>query len=254
MKKKYRILIIEDSKIFRLSLEEILVGEYEVDTAGDGKEAMAKINENTPDIVLLDLMLPQPLDGFTLLKMFKNNLETAVMPVIIMSALSSEEKIMEGLELGANDYLVKPFKSKELVLKIRNLTDLVYKRSLKSEIDKKFGNINNFAEESKISDNTFEAVVDQFAESSNMSIPDIAQKLSVSVSRLERLVKNKYKVTPKQYIISIKLQKAEVLLRQRNNTVKEVSHKLGFNSVAYFCQCFKKKYGKPPKMYSSDFI
>ena len=112
MKKKYRILIIEDSKIFRLSLEEILVGEYEVDSASDGKEAMAKIHENTPDIVLLDLMLPQPLDGFTLLKMFKNNLETAVMPVIIMSALSSEDKVMEGLELGAIDYLVTPFKSK----------------------------------------------------------------------------------------------------------------------------------------------
>ncbi|HJV19839.1 MAG TPA: response regulator [Sediminibacterium sp.] len=255
MKKTYRVLIVEDSRILRLSLEEILSEEYEVITAVDGKEALAAARQHLPDIILLDLMLPLPLDGFSLVRLFKNNLETAVIPIIIMSALSSEDKIMEGLELGANDYLVKPFKSKELVLKIRNITDLMYKRNLKNEIEKNFGSLpaNPKLQVDEI-DNSFELIVERLAKDSHMSIPEIARKLSVSVSRLERLIKNKYKVTPKQYITNVKLQKAEILLRRRNSTVKEISYQLGFNSVAYFCQCFKKKYGKPPKMYSADFI
>jgi AraC-like DNA-binding protein len=162
---------------------------------------------------------------------------------------------MEGLESGANDYLVKPFKSKEMVLKIRNITDLMHKRNLKNEIDKNFGNLAMHSSlQIDSTDNSFESIVERLAEDSHMTIPEIARKLSVSVSRLERLIKNKYRVTPKQYITNVKLQKAEILLRQRNNTVKEISYQLGFNSVAYFCQCFKKKYGKPPKVYSTDFI
>ena len=85
------------------------------------------------------------------------------------------------------------------------------------------------------------------------TIPSIAKKMSVSVSTLERMIKAKYKMTPKQYITEIKLMKAEVLLRQGNISVKQVSFQSGFNSVAYFCHCFKKKYGKPPKSYSSAF-
>ena len=72
--------------------------------------------------------------------------------------------------------------------------------------------------------------------------------MSVSVSTLERMIKAKYKMTPKQYITEIKLMKAEVLLRQGNTSVKQVSFQSGFNSVAYFCHCFKKKYGKPPNL------
>jgi YesN/AraC family two-component response regulator len=255
MKKTYRVLIVEDSRILRLSLAEILSEEYEVVTAVDGKEALAAAQQSMPDVILLDLMLPLPLDGFSLLRLFKNNLETAVIPVIIMSALSSEDKILEGLELGANDYLVKPFKSKELVLKIRNITDLMHRRNLKSEIEKNFSAQHSFTS-SQIdgAENSFESIVERLAEDSHMTIPEIARKLSVSVSRLERLIKHKYRVTPKQYITNVKLQKAEILLRQRNSTVKEISYQLGFNSVAYFCQCFKKKYGKPPKVYSADFI
>ena len=255
MKKKYRILIVEDSRILRLSLEEILSEDYEVVIATDGKEALTAVQQQLPDIILLDLMLPMPLDGFSLLRLLKNNLETAIIPVIIMSALSSEDKIMEGLESGANDYLVKPFKSKEMVLKIRNIIDLMHKRNLKNEIDKNFGNLAMHSSlQIDSADNSFESIVERLAEDSHMTIPEIARKLSVSVSRLERLIKNKYRVTPKQYITNVKLQKAEILLRQRNNTVKEISYQLGFNSVAYFCQCFKKKYGKPPKVYSTDFI
>jgi AraC-like DNA-binding protein len=86
----------------------------------------------------------------------------------------------------------------------------------------------------------FEELVNQFYEND-------------CVSTLERLVKTKYGITPKQFITDIKLSKAEVLIRQGNKNIKQIASEIGFNSVAYFCHCFKKKFGKPPKAYS-DFM
>lgn len=246
MKSPQCIYIIEDAKILRLSLAEILSEDYEVIAVNDGLEALSALQARKPDVILLDLMLPLPFDGFTLLKLFKNNPETANIPVIIMSALSDEDKIIEALELGANDYLVKPFRSKELILKIRNLTQLFAVKNPDKEISPE-----QLPTKSAL---TFEAIAVQMIEDSNMSIPEIAKKLMISVSRLERIIKLKYQVTPKQYIMDLKLKKAELLLRQRNKTVGEISQQLGFNSVAYFCQCFKKKFGTPPKLYSAKFI
>lgn len=99
----------------------------------------------------------------------------------------------------------------------------------------------------------FEELVNLFYENDSITIPLIAKKMAISVSTLERFVKIKYGITPKQFITDYKLSKAEVLLRQGNQNIKQLSSEIGFNSVAYFCHCFKKKFGKPPKAYS-DFI
>ena len=99
----------------------------------------------------------------------------------------------------------------------------------------------------------FEELVNQFYENDSISIPLLAEKMAISVSTLQRLVKTKYGITPKQFITDIKLSKAEVLIRQGNKNIKQIASEIGFNSVAYFCHCFKKKFGKPPRSYS-DFI
>lgn len=95
----------------------------------------------------------------------------------------------------------------------------------------------------------FEELVSQFFENDSITIPLLAKKMSISVSTLERLVKSKYGITPKQFITDYRLTKAEVLLRQDYKNIKQLAAETGFNSVAYFCYCFKKKFGKPPKAY-----
>ncbi|MBA4259127.1 MAG: hypothetical protein C0446_08175 [Chitinophaga sp.] len=254
MNMKKKVLIVEDTKMLRMSLEVILQETYEVAGAADGNEALEILRSFNPDIILLDLMLPYPLDGFSLLRLFKSNPSTNRVPVIIISGMSGEDKIIQGLELGANDFLVKPIKSKELLLKIRNLTGIVQVNEENAKQSRLLSTRATAVSQSKdFFDDSFEAIVEKLNDDDLNTIPSIAKKMSVSVSTLERMIKAKYKMTPKQYITEIKLMKAEVLLRQGNTSVKQVSFQSGFNSVAYFCHCFKKKYGKPPKSYSSAF-
>lgn len=239
--------------MLRMSLEVILQETYDVAGAADGNEALEILREFTPDIILLDLMLPYPLDGYSLLRLLKSNPSTNMIPVIIISGMSGEDKIIQGLELGANDFLVKPIKSKELLLKIRNLTGILQVNEEKVKQKRLLATKNFTNSDSKdFFEDSFEAIVEKLSEDDLNTIPSIAKRMSVSVSTLERMIKAKYNMTPKQYITEIKLMKAEVLLRQGNTSVKQVSFQSGFNSVAYFCHCFKKKYGKPPKAYSSS--
>ncbi|MFN3298768.1 MAG: helix-turn-helix transcriptional regulator [Sediminibacterium sp.] len=97
----------------------------------------------------------------------------------------------------------------------------------------------------------FEELVIQFFENDSITIPLLAKKMAISVSTLERLVKSKYGITPKQFIIDYKLSKAENLLKMGNKNIKQIASEIGFNSVAYFCHSFKKKFGKPPKAYTA---
>jgi len=101
--------------------------------------------------------------------------------------------------------------------------------------------------------NTFEELVSHFFENDSISIPLLAKKMSISVSTLERLVKSKYNMTPKQFIIEYKLTKAANLLSDGNLNIKQVAAETRFNSVAYFCHCFKKKFGITPNAFS-DFM
>lgn len=250
MNERKKILIVENTEMLRLSLESILQETYDVAGAEDGNEALVILREFTPDIILLDLMLSYPMDAYSLLRSLKSNPATKIIPVIIISGISGENKIIKGLELGANDFLLKPIKSKELLLKIRNLTGIlqVNEEKVKQKRLLSSKNISN-SDKKDFFDDSFEAIVDKLSEDALNTIPSIAKRMSVSVSTLERMIKAKYNMTPKQYITEIKLIKAEVLLRQGNINVKQVSFQSGFNSVAYFCHCFKKKYGKPPKAY-----
>lgn len=99
---------------------------------------------------------------------------------------------------------------------------------------------------------SFEELVNQLYESNSISIPLLAKKLAISISTLERLVKSKYGITPKQFITDYKLAKAAHLLQQEQFRIKQVAATTGFNSVAYFCHCFKKKFAKSPKVYAAS--
>jgi DNA-binding response OmpR family regulator len=115
-----KILIVEDNKELRESLEESLSFTYKIIAVANGIECIEMLKKEIPGLILLDLMLPFPFDGFSILRILKNDPQLVGIPVIIMSAINSEDKINLGLELGANDYLVKPIKINELVLKIKN--------------------------------------------------------------------------------------------------------------------------------------
>lgn len=246
-----QILIVEDNSALRDTLFETLSINHQVKAVENGILALDYLKNTIPDLILLDIMLPFPIDGFSILRILKNDTRLSTIPVILMSALSSDEKITMGLEMGANDYIVKPFRIQEISLKIRNLVSI--KNSIVNKMEKEMvlrmplqhqeGFENIFKQR-------FESIVEKISEESSMTIHDIANEMSMSISTLERWVKKMYNVTPKKYILNHKLFKAEIMLRQQMGTVKDIAYLLGFNSVPYFCLCFRNFYGKSPKAYT----
>ncbi len=252
-KKRRTIMVIEDDTDFLHCVKQMLSDEYDIIATGDGVNALESINVRIPDLILIDILLPFPLDGFSILRILKCNPNYANIPIIFMSGLSDEKKITEGLELGANDYLVKPFSFKHLYLKINNLLSFKSTDSsdyqITNELMSKITNDINGRFELEFK-NKFDKVVESLVDEPSVSINVFSEKMSMSVSTLERWVSKIYGITPMKYLQDIKLVKAEMLLRQKQINVKDVSFVLGYNSVPYFCFCFKKKYGMSPKAFS----
>ena len=251
------VLVVEDNDDLRMNLAAGLSLQHNVLQAPNGQVALDLLQNETPDLILLDIMLPFPLDGFSILRFLKNDHRLNLVPVILISGLKSEQTVMEGLKMGANDFIEKPFKINELLLKCNNLISIrsSLKQSLERELVLKMPE-NAMVDMESDFKSKFEKHVESFMDGPNFSIPMLAEKMLMSVSTLERWTKRIYNTTPKQYILDMKLSKAEIYLRQNLGSVNSIAYNLGFGSVSYFCVSFKKKYGKTPKsfMFSSRNI
>jgi DNA-binding response OmpR family regulator len=247
------ILLVEDHKELRESLEESLAFTTDVTAVSNGFDCLETLKKHIPDLILLDILLPFPLDGFSILRILKNDTKLSAIPVILMSALNSDDKISMGLELGANDYLVKPLKINELLLKVKNLVGIrkeimnqLEKKSLLKEED---SDLSSFEMTFK---KNFITAVDELFDDNTLTVQDLAGKLSMSISTLERWVVRFYTITPQKFIIRSRLIKAEMMLRQNLGSIKDIAYTTGFNSEPYFCACFKKEYGKSPLAFKKE--
>jgi DNA-binding response OmpR family regulator len=243
---KPKLLLIEDSEILSYTLTEMLNQAFEVSSTNSAKKALTNISRIQPDIVLLDIMVEGPINGFMLLEKMKSMDELENTPVVMMSSIDDENKITKALEIGATDYIVKPFNFIHLFLKLKNLVSLKSKTVLDTQeklLMKSDSTLNSMQLEFK---KKFEKITDNLISTNDFSIREIAASLSMSVSTVERWSKKIYGLTPKEYIIDRKLLQAEIMLRQNSGNVKTISYRLGFNSVAYFCKLFKKKFGTSP--------
>ena len=127
------VLVVEDNDDLRMNLAVGLSMQHNVTQAPNGQVALDMLQKETPDLILLDIMLPFPLDGFSILRFLKNDHRLALVPVILISGLKSEQTVMEGLKMGANDFIEKPFKINELLLKCNNLISI--RSSLKQSLE-----------------------------------------------------------------------------------------------------------------------
>ncbi len=243
-----RIGIIEDNIEFRQTLSQMLGFTYLVSEFSSPYNVLESFHVEIPDLILLDLMFSHgdPNDGLSFLKTIKESSFFSKLPIVIISGLESEQIINKALEFGANDFLVKPIKINTLLLKVRNLLNLVQVE------ENKFNNYRT-----RIPDQdfnlSFESLVNKNISSENdISVSNIASKLCMSISTLERRVKERHNLTPKQYIIEKKLIESQRLLQNQSYQIKEVAYKLGFSSDSYFCSCFKKKFGFSPKYFQTN--
>jgi YesN/AraC family two-component response regulator len=242
---KHNILIVEDDEILRFTLCELLEPYYNIASTDNGESVLGLVERHQPLVIVLDILLSGYMDGFSVLRQLKQDERFKDTPVIFISAYGQESQIQTGISLGANDYIVKPFSAKLLQLKVESLIQLriaIQNKVIKTELNKHIdpGFANNQLQE-------FERIIEEILlKDADLSIHDIAQRLNLSVSTFERVIKKAYKMPPNRYILNRRLEKANLLLSSTNLPIKEISMTMGFNSVSYFTKCYKALYGSSP--------
>jgi signal transduction histidine kinase/ligand-binding sensor domain-containing protein/DNA-binding response OmpR family regulator len=246
------ILIVEDSADMREYIKVALEPQYIVEEAIDGNEGIEKAKAMIPDLIVSDIMMPGK-DGNELCRTLKADVETSHIPIIMLTAKASEEYIIEGLETGADDYITKPFSTKILSARIKNLIDL---RSQLQQNFKREINLRPVKTSVSAIDREFLKEL-QTVLKKNLSEPDfnvegMCKQLYMSNTTLYRKIQALCGLSPTEFIRSYRLKRAAELLKNGFGSVTEVAFEVGFSSRAYFTKCFKERFNQLPSEVHSE--
>lgn len=249
------LLIVEDNPELRAYIREIFAPHYYLLEASDGQEGLEKAIEELPDVVICDLMMPR-LDGFGFCKAMKNNELTNHIPIVMLTAKATLTDRLEGLELGADDYLSKPFDREELQVRVRNLIKQrqillqKYTKNKASKLAQKSQMEEETALKNRINDEQFmqrcHEVLMQHLGESGFDVERFAETMNVSAVQLRRKLKASTGQGVIEYLRNFRLEKAAEMLANKTETVSEVAYKVGFESLSYFSKMFLEKFGKNP--------
>jgi DNA-binding response OmpR family regulator/two-component sensor histidine kinase len=245
------ILVVEDNRDVRTYIHEHLSPSYQLLEAGDGTEGIEKAREVIPDLIISDIMMPI-MDGYELCRILKNDEKTSHIPVILLTAKASSESKLQGLETGADDYLIKPFDSKELLVRVKNLIALRQKlrERFSREVVLKPGDI-AITPMDEVFLQRVQSVVEQHLDEEEFSVEILGQEVGMSRTQIHRKLRALIDQSASQFVRSMRLQRAVDLLNQKAGTVAEIAYMVGFNSQAYFTKCFHEQFGCSPKEFSS---
>jgi signal transduction histidine kinase/ligand-binding sensor domain-containing protein/AraC-like DNA-binding protein len=240
------ILVIEDNTDVREYVKGFLVSAYHVLEARDGAEGVEKALEAIPDLVISDIMMPA-MDGYEVCKRLKLNERTSHIPVILLTAKAASNDRIEGLETGADDYLVKPFDPKELLVRVKNLIAL--RRKLRDRFSA--GQVLKPGEITVNSiDDTFLQKVKAIAEShlseEGFGVEDLSRAVGMSRSQIHRKLTALTGLATGDFIRYLRLHRAMDLLQQNAATISEIAYSVGFSTPAHFSKCFHQQFGRTP--------
>jgi signal transduction histidine kinase/DNA-binding response OmpR family regulator len=240
------VLLVEDNIEMRYYLKEVLSGKVNLAEAGNGKEALKWLETNKPNLIISDLMMPE-MDGREFVTMLKSNERYKKIPVITLTALADKDSRIGMLQMGVDDYIVKPFNAAELRIRAYNLLNNYTERLL---FIKQPAEPDDIQAESKEAEELRKKITDFVLvrlKNVTISVFDIAYELSISERQLYRLSKSLTGCTPAQLIKEVRLQKAyELLLTGDIYKVEDVSRRVGFETPAYFSRQFFERFGKRP--------
>ncbi len=243
------ILIIEDNEDFRYYLKDNLQLHYKVYEAGNGKEGWQKALAQHPNLIVSDVSMPY-MDGIELCKKLKSDKRTSHIPVILLTALTAEQDQLKGLEIGANDYITKPFNFDVLNIKVKNLMTL--NTSLKNTYTKQIKvlapEIKIESSDEKLMDSVMRYIEENLTDS-QLSVEELSKNVNMSRSSLYNKLLELTGQTPVEFIRSVKLEKAAVLLEKSDQTIAQVAYSVGFSTPNYFTKSFKAKYNMLPSEY-----
>ena len=245
------ILLIEDDNDVREFLLSELESCFDLKVASDGKAGIAMAKELDVDLIVSDVMMPG-MNGFELTKRLKNSFETSHIPIILLTALSTDENVLEGTESGADAYITKPFSPQLLMARILQLLN---QREI---LRQKFGKVPQEIRSAMLrneQDSLFVKRLDSIVYSrlgeQDLSVDKVAGLLHLGRTIFYKKVRGTTGYTPNEYIRVIRLRTAAELLKEGEKNVSEVAYAVGFDNPYYFSKCFKEQFGMPPSQYRS---
>ena len=248
------IVVAEDDDEIRGFLEAELSKEYDVRSCTNGREALSEVYRAQPDLVISDVMMPE-MDGNTLCTQLKLNPQTNHLPVILLTAKNRDEDKLEGLETGADAYIVKPF---NMDILRRTIINLITARRL---LRQKFGQTEKLEEQvetvkmkspdEKLLDRVM-TTINKHLNNSDLSVDMIAEEVGISRVHLHRKMKELTGQTPHDFIRTLRLKQAAHLLATQNMNITEVVYACGFSNAASFSTMFKSVYGMSPREYMKE--
>lgn len=243
------ILLVEDDNDVRDFLASELESCFNLRVATDGQMGLAMAKEEDFDLVVSDVMMPG-MNGFELTKRLKNKFETCHIPIILLTALSTDDKVLEGTESGADAYITKPFSPQLLVARIFQLLD--QRERLKQKFSKEAQTVRSAMcanDQDQMFVRRLDAVIYPRLGEQDLSVDKVAGLLRMGRTLFYRKVRGVTGYTPNDYIRVLRMKKAAELLTNGDNNVSEVAYAVGFDNPYYFSKCFKAQYGMPPSQY-----
>ena len=252
--RRQHIIIVEDDAEIRGFLESELSHDYDITTCDNGKAGLSEVFKMIPDLVISDVMMPE-MDGNTMCSKIKSSPTTSHIPVILLTAKSRDEDRLEGLETGADAYLLKPFNMDILRRTIINLIHthqmLRLKYGRNDQLEEQVEQVKMKSPDEQLLDRVMK-VINKNIGNSDLSVDAIADEVGLSRVHLHRKMKELTGQTPHDFIRNIRLKQAANLLASHNMNITEVMYACGFNNAASFSTIFKKFYGMSPRDYMNE--
>ena len=242
------VLVIDDNADVRSYVKSLLRDEYVVIEAPDGHTGVKMAMKYVPDVIICDVMMPV-MDGLECCRQLKSELQTSHIPVMLLTACSLDEQRIAGFECGADSYIAKPFNSKLLLARLRNLIanhhrlrqffgdKTTLSKEPVSEIDKGFAD-------------RFRRLIEENMSDSELSVEELGSKMGMSRVQLYRKIKALTNYSPVELLRIARLKKAASLLASSEKTISEITYEVGFTSPSYFTKCYKEYFGESP----TDFL
>lgn len=243
------LLIVEDNEDIRTFVKSAFDNEYRIFEAENGAEGIELAIKLIPDIIISDIMMPK-IDGMELCKTLKSDERTSHIPIILLTAKIEEQAQHEGLELGADDYVLKPFKTKLLQSRVRNMVNS--RKQLRDRYSQEVVLKPKHISISRIDEGFVEKVktiMDEHITDPDFSTEQFSKLLAMSRMQLHRKLKALTGLTASEFVRSQRLHMAATLLKESDVNVSEICYQVGFNNHSYFAKCFKEAFGCSPSEY-----
>lgn len=248
------ILVVEDTVEIAYNLVTFLNPRYQVGYCKNGADALEYVSKFQPDIIISDIIMPE-MDGVTLCRNIKTHAETSHIQVILLTAKTSSNDRLIGLEVGANAYINKPFLLKEVELTIRNLLQsrtALRDQLIQGSVGSGFLPSNQLSEYDKAFIRKVAAIVEDNVDNIDFRTDDFAEKLGMSKTLVYLKLKKLMNMSPNEYLLNIRFNKAkQLLIQEKHLTIAEIAYHTGFSDPNYFSRAFKQHIGLTPSAFKN---